>query len=150
MTVAENGSPFQYSILPAKRKCCKLCEKFVYLHQPILLCNKCENVFHGACLKLKNFIIFDLQRTTWNCNDCARDNNLKCNSCCTSIFVSHEKFNICKNRCMIHKINLHFILSFRGRISKQKTSYFWKCWDWRSTGVADIESWWKGIDIFPT
>ena len=97
MAVAENGSPLQYSVLPAKRKCCNICEKFVYFHQPILLCGKCENVFHGACLKLKNCIIFDLQCTNWNCNGCARDNNLKCNSCCTSIFVSHEKFNICKN-----------------------------------------------------
>ena len=97
IAVAENGSPYKYPALPANRKRCKICEKFVYFHQPILLCCKCENVFHGTCLKLKNCIISDLQRTNWNCIGCARDNNLKSKSCCTSIFVSYEKFTICKN-----------------------------------------------------
>ena len=97
MAVAENGPPTQHSFLPANRKSCKICDKFIYFHQPILLCGKCENVFHGACLNLKNSIIFDLQRTNWNWNDCAVDNNLKCNSCCTSIFVTRVKFHICKN-----------------------------------------------------
>ena len=71
MAVAENGSPYKYPAPPANRKRCKICEKFAYFHQPILLCCKCENVFHGTCLKLKNCIISDLQRTNWNCIGCA-------------------------------------------------------------------------------
>ena len=36
------------------RKRCFSCDKFVFLHQPVLLCGACKNVFHGKCIKLDN------------------------------------------------------------------------------------------------
>ena len=98
MAVTENRlSPPPPPFLPANRKHCKICDKLVYLHQPVLMCGKCSDVFHGRCIGLKNSIIFDLQRTEWFCKTCSPHNNITCRSCCFSIFVSNEKFQLCKN-----------------------------------------------------
>ena len=93
----QSPTPSPPPFLPANRKHCRNCDKLVYLHQPVLMCGKCNNVYHGRCLRLKNSIIFDLQRTDWFCTTCCPNNNIICKCCCMPVFVYTEKFLICKN-----------------------------------------------------
>ena len=80
------------------RKSCHVCNKFIYLHHPVLFCSDCEQVFHGKCLKLNNNIVFNLQQTDWFCSKCSTDKNrLTCHCCKSYIFINSEKFSICKN-----------------------------------------------------
>ena len=61
---------------PSERESCRICKKFVYFHQPILLCTSCCKVFHGICLKMSNVDVFVFQQILWYCPDCrSRDNN---------------------------------------------------------------------------
>ena len=83
---------------PSTRKCCEICEKFVYLHQPVLMCCECGDIFHGKCLNFNNNTIFKLQQTDWYCSVCSNDqNSLKCHCCKVKINLNCDKFEICKN-----------------------------------------------------
>ena len=98
MTKNESESEPASLPLPNARKCCKVCNKFVYLHQPILMCDECGVIFHGKCLNFNNNLVFKLQRTNWYCSVCNNDQNcLKCHCCSTNIDVKTDKFEICKN-----------------------------------------------------
>ena len=108
MAAAENRS--QMASLPSpnrlNRKCCSVCVRFVYLHQPVLMCAQCNDIFHGKCLKFTNFVVFNLQQTGWCCSKYSNENNqIVCRACSSVISVESEKFEICKN-CLLptHKI----------------------------------------------
>ena len=84
---------------PSERESCKICKKFVYFHQPILLCTSCCKVFHGICLKISNDDVFVFQQILWYCPDCrSRDNyqGIFCESCFAEIDINREKLNICQ------------------------------------------------------
>ena len=91
---------------PSERESCKICKKFVYFHQPILLCTSSCKVFHGICLKMSNDDVFVFQQILWYCPDCrSRDNNesIHCESCFAEIDVYIEKFKICQQcRKVVH------------------------------------------------
>ena len=75
-----------------------LCEKLVFLHQPILLCGDCRNVFHGTCLKFNSDKVFILQQLPWTCESCNVDKCVKYN-CCTcfvQIDLYIDKITQCK------------------------------------------------------
>ena len=82
---------------PSERESCKICKKFVYFHQPILLCTSCCKVFHGICLKLSNDQVFIYQQILWNCAECYDSNvhRFFCDSCFLGIDIQLESFNIC-------------------------------------------------------
>ena len=85
------------SIPQGKRKSCRVCQKFVYSHQPVIFCVSCQTIFHGKCLSLTNNKTFILQQISWNCSNCITDEKLLSCACCTSILdVYTVKFNICK------------------------------------------------------
>ena len=90
--------PLNVSGTAAKRKSCKICNKYIYFHQPILLCKCCRHIFHGACLKLSNDTVFNMQQIAWNCKDCCNEHSIKyhCVFCFSEIFISYEKITICK------------------------------------------------------
>ena len=103
------SSTLSSSSTPCNRKCCKVCSKFVYLHQPVLFCFNCLNVFHGKCLDLYNDKVFYLQQVNWSCRNCSKnlDNNITinvCTCCDTSINIYVENFLTCNN-CLnlVHK-----------------------------------------------
>ena len=80
------------------RKRCFVCEKLVFLHQPILLCGDCRNVFHGTCLKFNSDKVFILQQLPWTCESCNVDKCVKYN-CCTcfvQIDLYIDKITQCK------------------------------------------------------
>ena len=83
---------------PSERESCKICNKFVYFHQPILLCTSCCKVFHGICLKISNDDVFVYQQILWYCPDCrSSDNNRTfCESCFAEINIYSEKFKLCR------------------------------------------------------
>ena len=84
---------------PAERESCKICNKFVYFHQPILLCTSCCKVFHGICLKISNDLVFIYQQILWYCYDCRDSNHIHrifCESCFSEIEIDKERFNICQ------------------------------------------------------
>ncbi len=83
---------------PADRESCKICNKFIYFHQPILFCCSCRNVFHGTCLKLSNNNVFVLQQIDWYCNNCYSVNEVKfyCINCFGEIAVSKNNISNCK------------------------------------------------------
>ena len=104
--------------VPSNRKNCFVCSKIVYLHQPLLYCQKCNHVFHGKCLKLTNEKTFVLQQLRWICVKCSCINfpvfkDYCCNSCSKVIHIYNEKFVQCKqcfkilhsnNKCRISKL----------------------------------------------
>ena len=57
-----NRPHLNISSKPADRECCKICNKFIYFHQPVLFCSCCLKVFHGTCLRLSNSNVFVLQQ----------------------------------------------------------------------------------------
>lgn len=106
---------------PCNRKCCSSCLKFVYLHQPILCCENCAKVFHGKCLNFNNDVVFNLQQTSWFCNECSNfENRLNCHCCNSHIIPPSDKFAICNNcnlpahteSCMFHKSCLQCVPDF--------------------------------------
>ena len=104
MTAVENSFLPSSPLAPNNRKHCNICKKCVYLHQPVLLCDNCTNVFHGKCLGLNNYDIFNIQQTNWFCDICSPNNNLKCHACSLQIFLKNDKLEICKNCFLpVHK-----------------------------------------------
>ena len=87
MAVAANKSlsSTPSPLTPNNRKCCNVCSKRIYLHQPVLVCGNCSDAYHGKCLGLINYDIFNLQQTEWFCDLCSKTNNLKCYACNLSI-----------------------------------------------------------------
>ena len=83
---------------PVNRKCCKSCAKRIYLHQPILYCPDCNNIFHGKCLNLNNDKIHVLQQISWKCSECCIKYNhtISCCNCNLQLNLSLHKFNLCK------------------------------------------------------
>ena len=102
---AQNGFVPSISV-PADRKRCFVCVKFVYFHQPILCCSKCRNVFHGTCLKFANHKTFILQQIKWFCKKCCDFdcNEYCCVTCFTQIDLLTDNIAQCK-QCfkIIHK-----------------------------------------------
>ena len=94
---------------PCNRKSCKMCSKFVYLHQPILCCFHCRDIFHGSCLKLSNDRVFILQQLAWSCPNCCPDKEFiySCETCFSVINIYKDKFVQCK-QCdkIVHKVCL--------------------------------------------
>ena len=86
---AQNGFVPSISV-PADRKRCFVCEKFVYFHQPILCCSKCRNVFHGTCLKFANYKTFILQQIKWYCKTCSDVDSTE--YCCETCFAQIDLF----------------------------------------------------------
>ena len=118
-TTDDRTSPHS-PLTPANRKPCNVCNKSVYLHQPLLLCENCNVVFHGKCLGISNYDIFNLQQTNWWCSSCSANNNLKCYACSLKILLTTEKFEICKNcflpvhkNCSFYKTCLNCINDFK-------------------------------------
>ena len=108
------------TFLPANRKRCFVCSKCVYLHQPLLYCTKCENIFHGKCLNITNSQIFLLQQLPWHCDSCSVYNNIDCSVCNFPIFITSNPFQICKNcfksvhkTCSYRKTCLNCIPEFK-------------------------------------
>ena len=87
------------NFLPKNRKHCELCDKTVYLHQPLLFCSQCNKVFHGKCLRLKKSLVYILQQLEWFCLSCSSHNNITCNTCSFPILVTDELLDLCKNCC---------------------------------------------------
>ena len=83
---------------PAERESCTICKKFVYFHQPILLCTSCCKVFHGICLKYPNELVFNLQQILWRCSDCfdSKEHRVFCEFCFADIDIHGEKSNLCR------------------------------------------------------
>ena len=102
---AQNGFVPSISV-PADRKRCFVCVKFVYFHQPILCCSKCRNVFHGTCLKFANHKTFILQQVKWFCKKCSDFDCFEycCETCFTQIDLFTDNIAQCK-QCfkIIHK-----------------------------------------------
>lgn len=101
------NSPLSISSRPSERESCKICNKFVYFHQPILVCTSCCKVFHGICLKISNDRVFILQQILWNCDDCCNAHDITrkflCKSCSIEIDIQHESFNLCQHcRMPVH------------------------------------------------
>ena len=87
-----------FSGKPADRESCKLCNRYVYFHQPILFCKCCRHIYHGTCLKISNDLVFILQQVEWNCEDCRVNKGLKyfCGTCLNEVIISSKKIRICK------------------------------------------------------
>ena len=85
--VSEELNQPSSTVKPALRKCCSVCDKQIYLHQPILFCKNCENVYHGKCLKIKNDLVSTLQQIPWFCTNCNDENYTKCNKNCGAILL---------------------------------------------------------------
>ena len=104
-----NLSPLSVSSKPVDRESCKICQKFVYYHQPILFCYRCRKVYHGTCLKFTNNRVFILQQINWNCEECCvlNDINYHCETCFSTISISSDNISTC-NLCrkLIHSICL--------------------------------------------
>ena len=83
---------------PAERESCKICHKFIYFHQPILLCKSCCKVFHGTCLKLSNDQVFIYQQISWHCINCFDNNKhmISCESCFKEFDFQNDKFSLCQ------------------------------------------------------
>lgn len=122
MAVAANKSPSSTPspLTPNNRKRCKVCSKRIYLHQPVLVCGNCSDAYHGKCLRLINYDVFNLQQTKWFCDLCSETNNLTCYACNLSIHITSEKLEICKNcylpvhkKCSFHKTCVNCIPEFR-------------------------------------
>ena len=85
---------------PLNRKCCYVCSKFLYFHQPILFCQSCHRVCHGNCVKLDNNRIFWLQQISWYCPGCAVNNSsctFTCQCCSQNTDIYNDQYEICKN-----------------------------------------------------
>ena len=120
MVTPEDRKSPTYPRTPTSRKPCNICTKPVYLHQPLLLCENCNIVFHGKCLGISNYDIFNLQQTNWWCSTCSTNNNLKCYACSLKISLTTDKFEICKNcflsvhkNCSFYKTCLNCINEFK-------------------------------------
>ena len=87
-----------------KRKSCPVCSKLIYMHQPILYCADCNNIYHGKCLGLTNDKNFYLQQISWKCTFCSDKYNyvVLCNNCNVKINFRADKFSLCKNCNLIH------------------------------------------------
>ncbi len=103
MTEDSTGSSFFSFSKPKDRKSCKICAKFIYLHQPILCCHVCRDIVHGKCLGLTNDQVFVLQQFPWNCNTCNSKSPVvySCETCWYTIDIYSEKFVQCEQCCMI-------------------------------------------------
>lgn len=80
------------------RKLCTLCAKPIYLHQPILYCPKCNKLFHGKCLNLRNDKIFILQQLSWHCLECCKkySQHIRCNNCDNIVDPYKGTYSLCK------------------------------------------------------
>ncbi len=57
------------------REKCGLCEKFIYIHDVILVCNLDYKVYHAKCLKIDNDTALELQNINdWYCPLCIKAN----------------------------------------------------------------------------
>ena len=85
------------------RKSCNICNKLVYLHQPILYCPECSTITHGICLGLNNDKVYVLQQTSWKCVDCCAKLNhvVLCCNCNLQIHYDKHKFNLHVKRVIV-------------------------------------------------
>ena len=58
------------------RETCSLCSKYIYKHQPVVVCSMDGNIYHGKCLGLCKDTCFHIQSGTipdWICPTCSRE-----------------------------------------------------------------------------
>ena len=58
------------------RETCSLCSKFVYKHQPVVVCSMDGKIYHGKCLCFCKDTCFHIQSGTipnWMCPTCSRE-----------------------------------------------------------------------------
>ena len=58
------------------RETCSLCSKFIYKHQPVVVCSMDGNIYHGKCLGFCKDTCFHIQSGTipdWMCPTCSRE-----------------------------------------------------------------------------
>ena len=92
------------------KESCGVCNKFIYLHDKILICARDKKSYHAKCLKIDNDTATELQNDSdWFCPLCLSDifpcfnennNNIlpeisKCNSCSKIISKSRHKIAHC-------------------------------------------------------
>ena len=59
-----------------ERETCSLCSKFIYKHQPVVVCSMDDNICHGNCLGFRKDTCFHIQSGTipdWMCPTCSRE-----------------------------------------------------------------------------
>ena len=59
-----------------ERETCSLCSKFIYKHQPVVVCSMDGNIYHGNCLSFCKDTCFHIQSSTipdWMCPTCSRE-----------------------------------------------------------------------------
>ena len=91
-----------------EREMCGKCEKFIYIHDKILVCTLENKTYHAKCLKICNDVATELQQLPeWFCplcmenaipffNCCTIDQGfVNCNSCCKQISNSKHKIAHC-------------------------------------------------------
>ena len=55
---------------------CSLCSKFIYKHQPVVVCSMDGNIYHGNCLGFCKDTCFHIQSgkiPDWMCPTCSRE-----------------------------------------------------------------------------
>ena len=58
------------------RETCSLCSKYIYKHQPVVVCSMDGNIYHGKCLGFCKDTCFHIQSGTipdWICPTCSRE-----------------------------------------------------------------------------
>ena len=91
------------------RERCSSCYKFVYKHQPVVVCCLDGNIYNGSCLGFGRDSCFHIQSGTlpdWFCPNCSRDifpffdsydwsDNILCvcAACCNARTNSESVFN---------------------------------------------------------
>ena len=59
-----------------ERETCSLCSKFIYKHQPVVVCSMDGNIYHSNCLGFCKDTCFHIQSGTipdWMCPTCSRE-----------------------------------------------------------------------------
>ena len=59
-----------------ERETCSLCSKFIYKHQPVVVCSMDGNIYHRNCLGFCKDTCFHIQSGTipdWICPTCSRE-----------------------------------------------------------------------------
>ena len=87
---------------------CELCDKFIYTHDTILICNFDYKAYHAKCLKIDNDTAYELQlNNDWFCPHCMSEilpinfpftdseQTFSCRSCDKIISNTRHKVSIC-------------------------------------------------------
>ena len=98
------------------REKCEVCQKQIYMHNTILVCNLDNKIYHAHCLNISTDVALELQQSSeWFCPCCLKeifpffdcnvhetDNPVSCYSCCKLISTTKHLISyctICTNIC---------------------------------------------------